>query len=153
MSKSYKCLLVVLGIFVAVEIGLLAYGALGGSPFLANESSGAGLPQGRDSAATDTILLDEAPMLNDEIRAYLTQQPTWRRNDLERLGLVELYDDMNNYNFEALTGKWASTLLDVGHTDVSNAAATHVDGLAAPFTYSGSIPLADYIAKLQSAHN
>lgn len=43
--------------------------------------------------------------------AYLDSNKIWRRNDMEKIeGLSGLFDDLNNYRFDEITGKWADSL-------------------------------------------
>lgn len=146
MNKYYKCLFIVLALFVVAEVGLVAYNAFGGGNVIhPNDVAG------KDSTATDTLGLADAPMLSDQARAYFNDKANsaeWSRAKLEELGLAELYDDLNNYNYDAITGRWARTLRELGHQDIVNAASTHAPGLKAPFTYNGSINLANYVSKL-----
>ncbi|MDE6368978.1 MAG: hypothetical protein K2K94_07055 [Muribaculaceae bacterium] len=46
-----------------------------------------------------------------EATAYLDNNRIWRLEDMEKIdGLQGLFDDMNNYRFEEITGKWADSL-------------------------------------------
>ena len=46
-----------------------------------------------------------------EATAYLDNNRIWNRDDMENIdGLAGLFDDMNNYRFEIITDKWASSL-------------------------------------------
>lgn len=146
MSKNFKSLLIVLAVLVIADIGLGLYSVFGyhRSQLISQDVFADGL-------AVDTVAVDEAPMLNDEARAYLMSNSSgWSRTKLDELGLADLYDDLNNYNYEAITGKWASTFREIGHSEVVEAASTHVDGLTAPFTYAGSINLTTYVSKISS---
>ncbi|MDE5554779.1 MAG: hypothetical protein K2J10_06305 [Muribaculaceae bacterium] len=47
----------------------------------------------------------------NEATAYLDNNRIWRLDDMEKIeGLQGLFDDMNNYRFEEITGKWAESL-------------------------------------------
>ena len=46
-----------------------------------------------------------------EATAYLDNNRIWRLDDMEKIeGLRGLFDDLNNYRFEEITGKWADSL-------------------------------------------
>lgn len=43
--------------------------------------------------------------------SYLDSNKIWRRDDMEKIdGLSGLFDDLNNYRFDEITGKWADSL-------------------------------------------
>ncbi|MDE6240005.1 MAG: hypothetical protein K2M54_08510 [Muribaculaceae bacterium] len=46
-----------------------------------------------------------------EATAYLDNNRIWRLDDMEKIeGLRGLFDDLNNYRFEEITGKWSDSL-------------------------------------------
>lgn len=46
-----------------------------------------------------------------EASYYLDSRRVWRRDDMEKIdGLKGLYDDLDNYRFDRLTGEWADRL-------------------------------------------
>lgn len=46
-----------------------------------------------------------------EATAYLDSNRIWRREEMEKIdGLSGLFDDLNNYRFDELSGKWAEAL-------------------------------------------
>ncbi len=46
-----------------------------------------------------------------EATAYLDNNRTWKRDDMENIeDLRGLFDDLNNYRFDQITGKWAEKL-------------------------------------------
>ena len=46
-----------------------------------------------------------------EATFYLDNNRIWRRDDMEKIDALRgLFDDLNNYRFDMITGKWAETL-------------------------------------------
>lgn len=46
-----------------------------------------------------------------EATFYLDNNRIWRRDDMEKIDALQgLFDDLNNYRFDMITGKWAETL-------------------------------------------
>lgn len=73
--------------------------------------------QATDASATPTTT-DSQPQTTQaaqpqptEATAYLDSNRIWRLDDMEKIeGLQGLFDDLNNYRFEEITGKWAESL-------------------------------------------
>lgn len=64
----------------------------------------------QDSHKIETRQQSTKPVAT-EATAYLDGKRVWRRDEMERIdGLAGLFDDLNNYRFEELTGRWASEL-------------------------------------------
>ncbi len=62
------------------------------------------------AAAQPEPVAESKPQPSDAT-AYLDNNRIWRLDDMEKIeGLRGLFDDLNNYRFDQITGKWAQTL-------------------------------------------
>ncbi len=60
---------------------------------------------------TTVAVTEDGPADYSTAVAYLDDNKTWRRDEMEAIpALRGLYDDMNTYNFAAITDKWAPLL-------------------------------------------
>ena len=107
---------VIAGIILMAVVGL----------FKSTPSSPSSSPS-TSSHATEQRQTDQeqkVAVTTSEAVIYLDSNRIWRRDDMEKIdGLSGLFDDLNNYRFEEITGRWAESLGgSVNFTKVINAA-------------------------------